>query len=889
MRRRADDRGVAATTHAERRAHRRRVGRALGHQRRNDSKERSKTRPENEYKAASQLRAVVGNVTLTKKTVTVWFVEEPVSTSFRPASEVEEHIASAAASIAELSGSRVYWRVSTRPYAARSFAEATHEDAIRAGNPLPGWADFLEREQRHLLGSSLSEKWVYFGVRIGTTRRYPRNPARELHELMPRLREVSDVVSAYGLDARPANATDMEWLLRRSVGLGLPAPNVPSALVGDYEIEDLPELWEHATWTAEPAARMLTVSGLTPSGSPIERKVAILTMGRMEEMAVPQDSGGGWMQRTDRLDFPVEWSCVVDVLPNDKVVAGLRRQMDKIVDQWKHYTEDHGIDPPESLKRQRALALATEDEISESAGGLATRTEGWYRLAVWGDSDKEVFDKVAAVKKLYGRKVAWWHNHDQYRLAREFIPGEPLANTAARRRMSVTALAAALPAATAEIGDRVGCVLGWTSGTSKRAVAWHPWHDMEVHDQSGVMILAGTLGSGKTVAGASIVYRTVMSGARWIILDPSGRLGALCDVPELRDHARYVNLLKGRDGELNPYRVVAQPDKAHFASIKEWETACEEAAAQRMSLCKDILTKFLPKEMRSTTEAASVLTRAVHGVGGKHTSSPNDVLDALLGVADRRTDPDLTQAHRIIARDICTELRSLASTPKGRLIFPSGYMNDYPRESTPGRDTKLVVYSLAGLQFPREEMLDSGDENPETRMSLALFNLSAWLTQRSIYEGDPDERKGVMIDEGHALAVLTSGRSLMQKSATDSRKHNARIILASQNVTHFDLGDLGNLVGAALVGRTKPGPAADAALGVLGVTTTPEYEKILSRLSKGSRRTVGPSASAKWKEFVFSDGRGEGAERIVFDVYAHPHVLDALNSTPGAVREREVA
>jgi hypothetical protein len=48
------------------------------------------------------------------------------------------------------------------------------------------------------------------------------------------------------------------------------------------------------------------------------------------------------------------------------------------------------------------------------------------------------------------------------------------------------------------------------------------------------------------------------------------------------------------------------------------------------------------------------------------------------------------------------------------------------------------VYSLAGLQFPREEMLDSGDESPETRMSLALFNLSAWLTQRSIYSGDPN-------------------------------------------------------------------------------------------------------------------------------------------------------
>lgn len=128
---------------------------------------------------------------------------------------------------------------------------------------------------------------------------------------------------------------------------------------------------------------------------------------------------------------------------------------------------------------------------------MATRTEGWYRLAVWGATEADALANVRAVQKLYGRSVAWVHSFDQYRLAREFIAGEPLANTAHRRHMSVLALAAALPAATAEIGDRLGAVLGWTGGSSRRAVIWHPWRDMEVWERSGLMLCAGGLGSGQ--------------------------------------------------------------------------------------------------------------------------------------------------------------------------------------------------------------------------------------------------------------------------------------------------------------------------------------------------------------------------------------------------------
>lgn len=836
---------------------------------------------------------MIGNVTVTRSAVIAWFVAEPVSVSFRPDSDVEELIKSSAAGLAELVERRVFWRVTTRPYAVRQYAEATHDDALAAGDPLPGWVEFQRRDQEHMLGTSLSEKWVYLGVRIGS-RRY-QDPRREVHELRETLLDISDKVTAYGLDARPAQPVDMEWLLRRSIGLGLPAPAIDGSVLGDYDQDDLPELWEHARWSCEPWGRTVKVTGKAPSGVDVTRHVAILTMGRVGDMHIPEDPRGGWMQRTDRLPFPVEWMGTTDVLPSDKVVGKLRHQMDVILDQWKHYKEDHRIEPPESLKRQHAMALHSEDEVSSGLGGLASRTEGWYRLAVWGDTEAETLTHVRQVQKLYGRSVAWVHSYDQYKLAREFIAGEPVANTAHCRRMSVLALAAALPAATAEIGDRYGCVLGWTAGSSRRAAIWHPWRDMEVFERSGLLVTAGGLGSGKTVAAGSIVYRTAMAGVPWHVFDPTGRLRALCELPELAGRTKYIDLLRGEAGALNPYRVVAEPRREHYESKKDWENAKSEAAAQRKSLCKDVLRSFLPRETRTQAKAASVLTRAVNRVHGAYTSAPNQVLLELLAIADGDAESDLTADHRIIARDIHTELSELAKTPNGKLIFDSGYMLDYAKPAARVDDDAeapvLTVYSLHGMTLPGEKTLASGDESSEIRMSLALLNLAAWLVQRSIYMGDSNARKGLLIDEGHLLSALDAGKTLIQKSATDSRKHNARIILCSQNVTHFDQGDIGNLVGAALIGRTEDEDAAKAALAVLKVHPEPGYIETLAGLSRTRRREHDDDSRKKrkkYREFVFSDGRG-AVERIVLDLHAHPHVLAALNTTadPTATR-REV-
>ena len=144
--------------------------------------------------------------------------------------------------------------------------------------------------------------------------------------------------------------------------------------------------------------------------------------------------------------------------------------------------------------------------------------------------------------------------------------------------MPVTTLAAAVPAATATVGDRVGIHLGQTSGTSARVVTWEPWLATEREEESGLAVLCAGLGGGKSTAGGNIIYRTVIQGVPWTVLDPSGRLTALTQLPELEPYSRAVDLLDAAPGSLSTYRVIAEPDRKHYAD--EASVACSDGAGQ---------------------------------------------------------------------------------------------------------------------------------------------------------------------------------------------------------------------------------------------------------------------------------------------------------------------
>ena len=144
-----------------------------------------------------------------------------------------------AAQLGELQGRWLHVRVTTRPYPVHMWAESFDHNAL---GRLPdvagalGWEGFLEGEQRHLMGLSMSDKEVFLGVEVsgrsragplGRGRRPGAGPAGALGgrapsspRWSPRSRTSTRSCRGRGLDAVPATAEDMAWLMHRSCSLG---------------------------------------------------------------------------------------------------------------------------------------------------------------------------------------------------------------------------------------------------------------------------------------------------------------------------------------------------------------------------------------------------------------------------------------------------------------------------------------------------------------------------------------------------------------------------------------------------------------------------------------------------------------------------------------------
>ena len=838
------------------------------------------------------LRSIDGHLTRTGTQVMAWYRLAAQAWSFRSDSQREVLIRQIAAQLGELQGRWLHVRVTTRPYPVHMWAESFDNNALGRLPDVPGalgWDGFLEGEQRHLMGLSMSDKEVFLGIEVSGRSMLDRwvekaapvlgkvAPAAvraELSALASEVAHLDELVAGSGLDAVPATGDDVAWLMHRSCSLGLPAPRTIAATNGSrWETEDLAAFTDGVDMFQEPYAPTVRVVGRLRS-STVQRNVAVLTVGLMDGLRIPEVDDP-WMQHSDRLPFPVEWSARVYVRRPEEVTGELQRQMGKVRSQIRHYTHDHDLDPPMSLARQADRVLEVEDELTSGLTQLNTRLYGWWRIAVSGRDEAEAVSRAQQVLEIYRPKVQIEHPEAQYRYAREFIPGEPLASTAYRRRGSVMWAAAAVPAATASVGDRRGIMLGETCTATRRPVAWDPWLAQEIRRASGLTAVVGGLGSGKSFLTGLIVYKTLRAGARWTVLDPSGPLADLTRLPELAPFSRHINLLRAEPGILNPYRVVAEPRAEHFADEDEperaWRRERSLAAATRRRLVLDVLTGLLPYDVARLPHTRIVLLRAVREVGGAADRHPGQVIDTL-----RRHARD-GEEHAGVVADFLEERREL---PQAALLFPDTSRHD-PWEAD--REYRLTVLTMQGMTLPRpgsprEEWTDGES------LAVELLNLASWLTQRTIYDADRNLRKGVALDETHFLSQVPTGKVLIDRLARDSRKFNVRALFASQLAGDLlRVSGFASLVNAVFVGRTDDEEAQSEALRLLRVPTGVGYEEMLGTLSPRPRHDDRPDDTPR--QFVFADGHG-GVEKIRIDLEAPhlDHVREALDTNPDASR-----
>ena len=542
----------------------------------------SKAHDPSDPKPTTPLRQIAGNVAMTSTMGTAWYRLAAVPWSFRPDRDRESHIINQAVVAAQLTGKKIHIRGTTTPFPVRTWAEQHHNMVVEKGRPygagpLECWPDLLEGEQRLFLGEHQSEKEVFVGVDFLRRSIWNQSAAtlapervgpltRELGRQHAKLAALDTLMARAGMNGSPVTGPQMAWLLHRSSYLGFPAPAKRLTLeVDEWGAGDLADLLGEAAWAADPFATTLRVTGIL-NGKAITRHVAILTVGRMQHMDIPQ-ADQPWMTLADSLGIPLEWSAHITPRADKDVLAEIRLILGKISSQTNHYEVEHEMDAPSALEEQRDLALRVEQELSGLADASLGRAKGWWRIAVSGRTETECLEHAERVIAAFGRTVEIKHTFGQYDLAREFLPGSTVKMKAHMRKLSLRAVAAAGPAVTSMAGDRRGWNIG-RSSLDNSPVMFDFWRNMEDYDVSGLFPIISGLGGGKTNLLGMIVAKTGASGIPWCVIDPAGRLGRLGRTAQLRKVSRNVDLLNGAPGSLNPYALVREPQLTDFETVE---------------------------------------------------------------------------------------------------------------------------------------------------------------------------------------------------------------------------------------------------------------------------------------------------------------------------------
>lgn len=815
-------------------------------------------------RAPLALRNIEGNLCFTRHEVWAWFVLPTQPWAFRSDAQREQLMIGFGDALAWLAGHRLHLRITSRPYPTADWARELDRrtpDPLVTGNE-QGWGEHLVRMQKHLRHQTMAEKEIYLGVRlaarpvshrlIGAVWRHPGDI--EHARLRSQAERATETLALPGLDGRPATAHELEWLLRRSIGLGLPAPHrtepVDSPTWDDTDLHSFTDPVEYAT---KPLGRTVEVTGSGPAAA-VQRHVAVLSVGRLEEINAPDPAHEPWLAHTDRLPFPVEWSCQFDVLSGVDAKKAIQKKLLVVRDMQRHYAE-HDLDEPLALDRQARHAREAEDQMVRSAEVAAARVHGWFRVAVSAPTEEECLERVRKVTTSYrSRRVTIEHPKGQYGLLREFIPGEPVSTSAYRRRLPALYVAAGLPTASSRLGDRTGPYVGFTTGAARRAVMFDTHFATEQRETSGLVPVVGGLGAGKSVLLGQLTYEAVRRGIPTVVLDPSGPLARLTALPLLREHSEHLDLTTAASGTLNPFAVVATPRRSAYPTDDAYEEALVMAAQDRKLLAMDVVKMLIPASVDSLPETSLVISDAVRSTHGERSASLWDVVTALEG---------LDSGH---GRVIANYLRDMSELPLSRLFFPTG---DTAQERM---DTRLTVLTMPGLVLPPQSVPRDHWSTTE-QLALPLLHLASWYATRSVYGRPMQARKLVALDETHFLGEWSAGRALFTRLGRDSRKWNTCVLAASQNPTDVLGMDVANFMSAAFVGRLEDEETARDGLRMLRVATGVGYERALATLSSGR-------GSDRFREFVMRDVDGR-VDKLCVDLTGNPALLDALNTTAG--------
>jgi hypothetical protein len=578
------------------------------------------------------------------------------------------------------------------------------------------------------------------------------------------------------LDARRVGPRRLSELIRRAYTRGLGEPEIDEAFAPQAlaflgpDGEERFRPYAHDLLRLHESRVTVDLRSLIVDSERGRGHQAHLVLGAMpEEAAVPGPSAE-LMFAPLELGFPVDATLSVSHLTNREARRLLaRRKVDADQIAREEETGDHGP----SVEGAERPALARELEGVLGGGDRPPLLRTALVLSLGAASEKNLEERVERLRESYGRVQLHRPAGEQHRLFLSTLPAAEFPLHEYREHLLPDQVGAMVPHAVSQVGSRAGPYIGHTLTGSRSPVCF----DLAEASQTSrppTCLLAGSLGSGKTILLELLLWQAFLQGSGPIVdIDPKGdhRLDALPGVAEVTETIELSGSDRQR-GLLDPLRVGSE------------ET--------REDLAYSFLTSILPGPVPPPwqTRVRTAISEAV-AAGARNCG---EVVRRLAGSGD----PDAVEVARAI------EVHGRGGLAK--LGLGTG-----EEAGTDGASAEVVSLRIAGLTLPlagtaRSELLE------EERIGLAVLRLLAAYALR-LCASDPGRHSVLAMDEAWALLADSQGRALLERISRLGRSQNLTPILATQMLG--DAAELEPLVGAFFAFGVETEEEARRALSLL--------------------------------------------------------------------------
>jgi hypothetical protein len=636
--------------------------------------------------------------------------------------------------------------------------------------------------------------------------------------------KVHDRVLGY-LECRPVGSRRLAGLIRRAYTRGLGEPDgdenfAPQALSflepgGEERFEpygyDVLRLHESRVTVARRSLQIDSERGRAYQ--------ALLVLGAMPEEAIVPGPGAELMFTPLEVGFGVDATLSVEFVANRearKQVAKRKVDADQIAREEAQ--GDHGP----SVEGAERPAAARELEAVLGGGDRPPLLRSALSLAVAGSSEEELEERVERLLDSYGRVQLHRPCGEQHRLFLASLPATTFPLPEYKEHLLPDQLGAMVPHAISHAGSRIGPYIGYTLTGSRQPIQFDLAEACQ-QNRPPTCLLAGSLGSGKTICLELAVWQALLQGSGPIVdIDPKG------------DHA--LDRLPGVEGRIETIELSGE--ERYRGLLDPMRVGGEET---REDIAYNFLVSILPAPVKP--EWQTQLRLAISEAAAAGARSCGEVLERMSGSGN----PEAAEVARAV------EVHGSSGLAKLGLGSPE-------TELAQVGDAQVVSLRIRNLTLPlagtaRAELLE------EERMSLAVLRLLAAYALR-LCATDTTRHSVLAMDEAWALTSDSQGRALLERISRLGRSQNITPILATQMLG--DTAELEPLVGA---------------LFAFGVETETEARKALEllRLDADDEAAIQRLVGYRAGRCYLRDFEGQVAP---IQIDPPPWLLGELDTTP---------